>query len=238
MSKTMKASPEKTIELRALILELIQFYESSLDAYPFPWEAARWYELVFCLAGQVGVSEIPTEAAHRMVSTLADLNLLEINTLAAFDIEDGKPDLKNPDLALMLEVLTRFGLSPEKANALIVTICEVAAGFQTHYQGNVQRFLRKYGRTMVKDLGGDLNLSQLTADERETALTNWLQNVINMPLVLSESKFEILCEGFETNPTDLVQIVDDLGLNLTVADDLLFSWIESEVGVAESEESV
>lgn len=234
--KTKKSSQDKVAELQAFVLELYQLYEGSLDSYLWPWEVARWYELVYCFIVQIGSSEIPTDDAYRIVSTLAELNLLEIDALAAFVKEGGKPDLSEPDLVLVLEVLTRLGLSSDKATAVLVTICEAAAGFQGQYQGKVQRFLRKYGSLMIKDLGDTLSFSKLSTEDTEVTLTHWLQNVINMPLILSESKLEVLCTGLEVTMTDLVDAVDDLDLNLTLVDDLLFSWIESEYDLADIEE--
>lgn len=234
-SQTKGNEAQKSMELKALIFDLLQLYGDPMDAYLWPWEEARWHELVFCLAIQVAPPELTYGEIERMIGTLADIGLINPQSLTECAKDGKKPDLSSPDLALIQEVLKRYEMSAEKAADLVVTICEAAAGFQSVYQGRVQRFLRKYGRMMLEDLENSLSFSKLEDKAANAALSQWLQNVACMPIALSEDELKEVCEGLETTPDDLVDVVDELNLNLSMVDDLLISWMDSERMLAESD---
>lgn len=220
------------VDLEALVIELLQQFDTSIEGYLWPWEEARWYELVYCLALQLRPSDLSNDEIHRAIASLGDLGLLSPEALSEFNAE-GNDD---PDLQLMNNVLERYGMSSEESSALVVTICEAAKGFTSQYQGKVQRFLRKYGQMMLEELISTISLSKMDEKDAKMAFSQWLQNAAGMPLVLSSEDLEELCSGLETTSTEFVDVVDGLNLNLTMVDDFVFSFLETEQQLAEDEE--
>lgn len=212
------------IDLDALLIELLQQFDTSIEGYLWPWEEARWYELVYCLVLQLKPSDLSNDEIHRAIASLGDLGLLSPEALAELNVS-GNDD---PDLQLMKNVLERYGMNSEESSALVVTICEAAKGFTSQHQGKVQRFLRKYGQIMLEELFSTIPLSKMDEKNAKKAFSQWLQNAAGMPLVLSSEDLDELCSGLETTSTEFIDVVDDLNLNLTMVDDLIFSFLEME----------
>jgi len=230
-----KSTEKEKIDLESLFIELLQQFDASIEGYLWPWEEARLYELVYCLALQIKPSDMSNDEVQRVIASIGDLGLLSPKALAELSAA-GDIDLSHPDLQLMKEVLVRFGWGPEETSALIVTICEVAKGFVAHHEGKVQLFLRKYGQKMLEELISTISLSKMDQKDAKMAFSQWLQNAAGMPLVLSSEDLDELCSGLETTSVEFIDAADGLNLNLTMVDDFVFSFLEMEQQFSEAEE--
>lgn len=207
--------------LRDNILARWQWLERSPNAYPWPWESSRWHELVFCILYRLATPELPPETARTLTLALADLGLLDVNCLAAQLNEDGEVDPAHPDAALMLQLLQRAGLPAAKGSAILTTLGQVAAGFEQRYHGKVQRYLRHYGHAFLDGLHQDFSFSKIGEEDMRQIFTHWLQNVLNLPLPVSEPAVAQFCAAHGASVADLLQIADELDLNVALLDDLI-----------------
>lgn len=66
---------------------------SEISENLWPWEKARWYELVFCILTTIGESQVLAGIARRLTNTLSGLVLLDLGALARLnpseEAEDG-----------------------------------------------------------------------------------------------------------------------------------------------------
>lgn len=228
VGKRRVSKKERMANLQSFVLEHWQVFEASPEQYQWPWEIARWHELVFCLLLRLGQPELDADMARSLTNMLADLDMLRIETLAGLAPEGEEPDFTHPDLALMLRLLERSGLHPARARAAVTTICQAALGLQKRHGGKVQRYLRRYGQQMLDELGEHFSFSSMSEEDTRYAFTHWLQNVLNIPLALSEPAVEKLCKKLGVTVDDLVEVADGLDLNLALLDDMVASSIEEE----------
>jgi hypothetical protein len=226
---------EKMDFLRSLVLENWQVFEGPLEQYQWPWENARWHEMVFCLLLRLGQPELEADMARSLVNMLADLDMLRIETLAGLALDGEEPDFAHPDLVLMLHLIERSGLDPAKAIAAVTTICQAALGLQKQHGGKVQRYLRHYGQRILDELDKHFSFTNMSDEDARYAFTHWLQNVLNMPLVLSEPAVEQLCKKLGVTVDDLVGVADSLDLNLALLDDMIAGYGESGLEATETE---
>jgi hypothetical protein len=227
--KTEVTKQEKLDDLRSLVLELWQRFEGPIEQYQWPWEVARWHELVFCLLQRLSHPELEVEMARDLTDLLANLDMLHIEKLAGLVSEDEEPNFTDPDLDLMLRLLERSGLDTRKAKRVVTTICQAALGLQKKHGGKIQRYLRHYGKQMVDEVGEHFSFSSMSDNDVRHVYIHWLQNVLNMPLALSEPAVEEFCQELGVAVDDLVEIADTLDLNLALLDDMVVSSSEEEV---------
>ena len=211
----------KTEDLRTYILDHWQLFQGSLEQHHWLWETSRWHELVFCLLLRLGQPELEIGLARSLVNMLAALEMLRVETLAGLALADEGPNFTQPDLILMVRLLERAGLNPEKARVAVTTLCQAALGLQQQHGGKVQRYLRHYGQHMLDELGEHFFLSQMRNEDVRYAFTHWLQNVLNMPLPISDPAVGEFCKEQGVTVDELVQAADELDLNLALLDDLI-----------------
>ena len=189
-----------------------------LDRYQWPWEAARWHELAFCFLVRLDDSPDAINLARETINIFANLDLLDIGRLAQIS-EKGEPNLTAPDFLFMAEIMKRQGYSQDQAERGIVTICEAAHTLQHRYGGKMQRYLRSYGDKIVKEFSRDFHFSRMSGDDVRFASKNWIQNVLNMPVALSNPNIEALAEQLGASASDLVEAADANDINVALMDD-------------------
>jgi hypothetical protein len=182
----------------------------------WPSESARWLELVFCLVYRRATPEIDVGVLRQLLGVLSALGMLRIDALA----EAGKGGASS-DLDLFRGLLHRAGLEPTEADSAIRSVCSVAAGLQQNYGGKVQRYLREYGETMLRELPQKLANPSMADAAIQTAITHWLQNVLDMPIALVEPSSVRLCEDLGVGFDELAAVADGLDINLALVDDLI-----------------
>jgi hypothetical protein len=122
----------------------------------------------------------------------------------------------------ILGVLRDAGLPVRTAHKVLRAITAIADTVQKTWGGKLQRWLRKTGEAMIKDLSARFEATGLDEAERMFAIIYWLQNVLNLPVPLRDKhvrKFEA-----QTGLTvdDIVAAADHLDLSVAVVDDLIF----------------
>lgn len=207
-------------QLRFFVMEQWPAHAEQLNQYQWPWETKRWHELVFCVVLRIGHPMVEADVARRVVNIMADLDLLDIDTLASSIAKDGKPDKNNLDVDLMQNILKRMGIADQKVVTIIETACRIASALKKQHGGKIQKYLRAYGERMLEESGSQLNLDNLDTADVRYIFGLWLQNVLNMPVLLGEPALDDICEAFHASLDDLVNVADDLDLNLAVLDDM------------------
>ena len=132
-------------------MDLVQFLQqlylvTKPRMAPYPWfsEQDRWAELVYCLLDRVHPNhEGPVRAA---VVLLQQLNLLNVERLAAIE----RPTEEYP--FVLNYVLRQQGFDEEEASRGIAILVNAARIIRENYEGKIQRFLRKHGEAMRKEL--------------------------------------------------------------------------------------
>ncbi len=189
------------------------------------WEVDRWKELVFALLVQV--SSAHEDRVREIVGNLADVGLLDIPPLAGICTDGKQPNLDRPLAQQILDFLQESGLSHAVAERGLTAICQAALAFQTNYGGRVQRYLRRYGEVMLNDLERIFQFSGLTKEEMRHVFTYWFQNVLNLPLSLTDENLQKYCEAYHLTPVQLGEAADELNLNQALLDDLAALWVKS-----------
>lgn len=227
VSEADESTQDKIDDLKSFIFDRWQVFQQSLDQYQWSWETARWHELIFCLMTRLGEPDLNVGTARTLVILLAGLDLLRVDFLAKLISERKELDTADPDSAFLLQLLERSGLSAERAKSVLTAICQTALGLQTHYNGKIQLYLRHYGNQMLDELGDTFRYSDISGESTRHAFTHWLQNVLNMPLALSEPAVTKFIMERGTSLEELVRVADDLDLNLALLDDMIVTF-ESE----------
>jgi len=212
---------------RFMIEEYARF-APMLHRYDWPWEIARWHELVFCLMATVGDSATAEAVARETMEIFAALGLLEVYDLADSVRGEGELDYRAPQLTLMLDILGRQGYGDEEAKTVVATICQAAYALKQRFGGKVQRYLRQYGERMVEEVGDYFTFDHIDKEDTKYAFTHWLQNVLSMPIPLSHPSVKALSDVLDISVDELVDFADQNDLNLALVDDWAADYMARE----------
>ncbi|NPV63652.1 MAG: hypothetical protein HPY61_13695 [Methanotrichaceae archaeon] len=230
--ETQAQNQDRKDAVRKLLVEYGRALAPSLNVYQWPVETARWHELVFCLLFRIGQPQIQADRARGMTQMLADLNLLEVSSLAGAMAEKGKAQ-QHPDIILMHTLLERMGMTPDQSREAALTIAQAAQVLAEKHNGKVQHCLRQYGQQMLNHLIEQFSFDQIPSDQAKLALAHWLQNTTNMPIELAEPEVIRFCQEAGITLQELTEIADEIDLNLALLDDII---VNSQLSFA-SEES-
>ncbi len=217
--KKHESSKDEELETQYLLRKLLALETADLaSGNHWLWEGDRWKELVFALLAHItGLAE---DQVRELTDHMENLGLLDVGTLASIG-KGSSPDLNSPNARHILELLQENGFSPEESQSGLTTICEAAVGLQKHFGGKVQRYLRSYGESMLREINQFFRFSKMEDPEVKLAFTYWLQNVLTMPLSLFDSNVVMFCERHHLTPEELIAAADDLDLNVALLDDLI-----------------
>lgn len=202
---------------------LREVYNSHRGGLPdlFRWEDEkdRLNELYFCLIRTISGRN---EAEVRdIVMCLAGLNLFDIEYLAGAQLVGGKGGKGDTIASLIKELLVLNNFGDETAEACTLAICEVAKGIHLKYDGKLQKFLRKHANQMIDELDEAFSFSAFSKQDEHYFLAHWLQNVLEMPVPISNEFVEQFCKEKNIGVEDLIEAADKLNINVAVVDDLL-----------------
>jgi hypothetical protein len=185
-------------------------------------EGDRWAELVFALL--TCVTSVPHPVVRALADQLNDAGLLEVGALA--EIQQAKGQGAPPDVHArsIVECLQEGGFAQEEARRGLEAMCEAALSLQQHFDGKVQRYLRRYGEQMIGELDGFFHFTTLDADAVRAAFSYWLQNVLNMPLPLVDERVTEARQRVGLRLDELVEAADELGINVALVDDVVLSY--------------
>jgi hypothetical protein len=194
-------------------IELTEMYQSAtpfLEDYPWEMEEDRWTELIVSVFCGLGIDPIISKQA-------ADL-LKRLNVLTPKDLEK----LEDGQTAFIRQVLLQADMDTEEAEAAADALLKLSGWINNKWNGYIQKFLRSYGVRMIKELQTYLTRSGIESGQSKRIATVWLQNVCNLPMLLEgDPHIKNFCSKFKLTETGLIDILDELGLNACLADDLL-----------------
>ncbi len=220
---------ETEFQLRKLITK----YSDLFAYHQWPSEHERWVELVFALISRV--SPKPESEIRDIITELDTLGLLDIEDLASIPSKDGSLDVDHPHARRIIESLSesRFswegdkipGLSEQEAKISLLAVHEAASSLIESHGGKIQKYLRGYGQQMIEELQDHFTFTALGKDDLEYAFGYWLQNVLNMPIILRSKSVDEFCDELDISDKELIQGVDALDINLALVDDLIDQYI-------------
>lgn len=160
--------------------ELVTDHGDELAGVPWPWEADRWTELVFCLinAHRSALRDDPfTEddaaASRAIADALAAVGVIEPDQLARAS-EEGS-DART----VVRWVLGNHAYRPEDADSLVAILSHAASTVVSSFDGKIQRFLRSKAEQLCNELTDLIGTDQPVVRQ---GVAHWLQNVANLPL--------------------------------------------------------
>lgn len=184
------------------------------------WEGARWHELLFCIAART--SGVEETALRALISELNDLELIQVESLAALPRSDGGiVDNEAPAFKFLADTMARYAVSPDHVRRTVTAFADAAITIDKAFDGRVQKYLRHYGERMLKELGQHFSFADLSEEEIVDAFTEWLQNCLTMPLSLRDADMRAFCEGRGTTVEALIEAADAANVNVAYLDDLV-----------------
>lgn len=204
------------IQMNELLVDLFDRYQDSFDKHQWAWERQRWYELVYCLFSAVEGRHGPETRASSAVRVLMELGLLEIPVLA--DAEE--------DTTLHIAIaLERIGFFEEQARQIVNALCDLASCLDEMYQGKVQLLLRAFGMELVDRVNKVLPLKDALGEQHASLVVmHWLQNVLNLPVLVSSPGLKTLLEQTGSEVEDVLEAVDEQDINVALLDEILNRW--------------
>lgn len=221
--------PEKIREPEDIVLDLYRAYEPLIDPHLWPWEVKRWHELVFCLLTTVVDPELSPETTREVTWALSEWRLLEVDVLASLNPAKNEQDASSPILVTIRTILEQSGFDPDEARTAVITLCEAASGLKQKYEGQVQKYFRKYGELMLDELTQNFSFTQINNEDARRFISIWLQNSLNMPIPVSNSITDRVCEKLGVEYTTLVKAADNLNVNVALLDEALRAYWEDEI---------
>jgi len=194
-------------------IELTEMYRDTiplLEEYQWEMEEDRWAELIVILFSGIGINPVVSKQA---VDLLKGLNLLTPKDLEKIDDEQ---------IAFICQVLLKAEMEIREAKLAAKALLKLSRLINAKWNGYIQKWLRSHGEKMVKELQTYLIRSGVESQEAKRIATLWLQNVCNLPLLLEgDPHIKNFCSKFKLTEAGLADILDELGLNACVAEDLL-----------------
>src|SRR5579864_9074605 len=165
------ALPDDKLEI--LLDELYRTGAPLLDSFSWKFEEDRWAELLICsLPAAVGIDPV---TARISVDTLKRMRVIAV---------DGLASLSPKEMKFIDQVFVKYGCAAADARKATKTIVSLAKVVKRNWDGYLQRFLRKHGEKMVKDLQAALKSAGMGHEAGAKIAVLWLQNVANIPILL------------------------------------------------------
>jgi hypothetical protein len=217
----MQSSKAANDEAQHLLRKMLMLRGSEIAAsHQWVSEAERWKELVFALLTRT--TSLPQVTVRVVTDTLFHLDLLRVSSLSG--IRKGRPpapDFNDPHSQRIIQLMLDGGFTHEEARKGVTAVCEAAAALATRFSGKIQCYLRSYGERMLEEAPAMFQFSQMDRQTVRSAITFWLQNVLNMPLSLQDKSVESFSRDNGLTSAQCFQAADDLDINVAVIDDLL-----------------
>lgn len=224
----MEASSREKIA--ALLEEQYPRFDAVLGQYAWPHEEKRWHELVFCMLVAEGQETFEPPRHRRIareaVDTLVRLDLLDVVDLAGLTGAQRETDELDSLTLLRRGVLERLGYPAPTVDRVLIALAETAHVLQHAFDGKIQKYLRRAGERMLREMSEIFPMSTLGEARKRYVFTHWLQNVANLPLALHNPSMLLICENLGVTPEDLCEIADEADLNVALLDDMAVDFVE------------
>ena len=192
---------------------------NQLGVYEWASETNRWKELVSILSAQI--CNRSQDDMVELTQYLADLGLLEIQDLAAIRIDGNEVDRGNELAAKISGAFQRKGMAEEDALNVLLPLCQIAARLKADFKGKIQLYLRHFGERMLQETLSLFELTGMKEDEVGLVFTAWLQNIMNVPVLLQAPEVMEFCQKHEIEVSELLEAVDNIDMNAAIVDELL-----------------
>jgi hypothetical protein len=216
------------------VLSLLEIYEllktiylqnmtSIPSSYQWENESHRTQELFFCLLHEMSDNEGLLD--REMIEGMSRIGLFDIKRMANSQIV-GRKDATGLAGAFV-ETMIENGFDKEQATRCTESLFRLAKVIEEKYNGKMQIFLRKYALMMLDELEREI-YSEVRVDKSKlrNAITLWLQNTLEMPILLDDNVTKTFCSSKNITKDKLIEAADRLDLNLAVVDDLLTAYFE------------
>lgn len=210
------SSRAKKITLGEHLSLLETYYKPELAQMPWASEEDRWSEFLFCLLYEAS-GQADAAKARAAVMTLRYLGLDSVESLRAIAAGDeDSPDGGGPEAAIA-EILKRHGFDdPQRAVGMLAQ----AASRVDKEWGQLQVFLYNHAQTMIDELAQAVG-AEVPEETVRAAGALWLQNTLNMPVMVERPAIAALRRRYGASVEDLMDAADKVGLNLAILDDLV-----------------
>src|ERR1041385_7194303 len=197
-------------KVEQVLVDLYQSTSPFLEQFPWEFENDRWCELIISSFICIGIEP---NNARKAVMVLKDLEMTSAQTFA---------DASDEQLVFIQRVLLQADISKLLTLKAIGILVNISRLVNEKWNGFIQRFLRAFGEKMAQDLSALLMKGGLEKKAAKKEAVLWLQNVTNLPILLpNDPHIKTFCTQNKLSESKLIDILDDLGLNVCVADDLL-----------------
>lgn len=212
------------IDLIQTLNDLFQEYQPSFERTQWPMESMRWKELAFCVLETYSSEQMAMTASRAM----SELDLLDVRKLTQLNdsLTKNKPSAR---VKLIHGILQESGFSKESAELALNTLVKAAEVIKDKFNNKIQLLLRKEGKKMIRNVTKLLNFSTLDKKSALQSVTKWLQNVLNLPVLLETESIDAFCNEMDISVDDLIVVADDLDINLALIDELIEQWYTAEI---------
>lgn len=200
---------------------------ATLAQPPVDEERRWWYELATQILWRYarqdsdkGLQLVKRGIPARATQSLAGLGLLEIDLLS-------KDDTSNA--ATFIDVLERLKYPVDVATNAYKAMVDVSKKVSELYDGKLQRALRRHGNQMVDAIGRELLPDSEDMSFLTEAVRSWISTTTSLPInVWSPSTNEFVKKFAEVGVSGemLIQVAEDLGVSLSMADISLAQFME------------
>jgi hypothetical protein len=226
-------------DTRYLLHKIALNYGAELiSEHPWIFESAKWRELVFSIIAQHDAEHepIPHSELNDLTLRMEALGLIEPVDLAELEISNAPTTSQSSPLERrIVGILEESGFSGYAAHNKLRNICAMALFLQQSYDGKIQRYLRDAGERMLNDVLDKVDGQSRDKEHLALALTFWMQNVLNLPLLFCDTKVLRFCRENGIDKNELVDAADSLDLSVACLDDI-FQLYYADRGEEESGE--
>ena len=209
------SAPEAEFQVKKLLAR----YGHMFAQHQWPSEHERWIELLFALACKA--TNRSEQEVRRIIEDLDVMDLLEVRDLANAAEADAQA-------ARLLTVLQEARFSQAEANDIVLAFRGAARGINQRHGGKIQNFLRTWGQQMADQLLAEIAPPPAFKEKCRLAITYWLQNVLDMPIVLNEQGLQAFCTKHGFTVGELVAEADRQDLNVALLDDMIDQYLVDE----------
>ncbi len=218
-----------------LLRKMVTLHGAELQTPKHAYEFLRWEDLAVTLLWTI--TRKSESEMLKLVGHMSDLGLLTIPDLANIVRSPSGPNMEDTRAQRITELFKEKGLDAETARQALVAICEAALGLQDHFKGKIQRYLRSYGLTMIKEMKNSFRFTTLNEADSAMAFIDWLQNDLIMPLGLPDDNVNLLCKQNGLEFKDLIHAADRIDLNVALLDDLAKLYLTGQTSSSSHTES-
>jgi hypothetical protein len=214
---------EPMSELVFILSNLFNEYEPSFELYQWPIESLRWTAFV----ASVVMTLAPDAVSDTAINALIELDLVKIKKLAG--LAPIKPGDYSERAKLILAILGEAGIDEHTSTLILHSLVEAATAVQSKVAGQAQRLIRSESHALIKRLTEFLSFSRLDSHTATLITTRWLQDILNLPVLLETESINAFIEDMDISTEELIEAADELDINLALIDEIVQHWYENKL---------